>query len=562
MILRTRHAGDVAVRGGPIGDSSIPLNGAAYAPFSGALLNRDRVVGLAAYGAAIRLIATTIASFELCVYEGTASGKREMDDHPAALLLEDPAPGLCDSFDWLHDLARCVEVDGNWFALKRRSKGKLVALDPIPPDAVRVRRSPDGFKVFDVMDGTGWRTMSTRDILHVRGFTHTGFVSGFSAMRLWANDLGNALALSEFQGAFFRNGAAPGLVIEVPGRVNHAEAKQMLDLWSQDHQGLPNAHRPAVLWNGASVTQIPVNMSDAQFIESQKFSVEQIARITGVPAAMLDAGNVTTGRANTEQDALRFLTFCILPRAKRILAALAGDRDLFPDRNVYPQFEYDEMLAVDAQTQASVDKEMVQSGIFLVDEVRARKGLPPLPPVPDDWTQAPGMVPQITPVGGAPNPTAETGRTAPAEVSDDAGEATISGDRSASRSEQLTRDIGEAVIRAFADPPPAPVVNIQPAAVTVNVPEQPAPVVNIAPTQVDVHLPEQPAPIVRMEPAAVTVNVPEQAAPVVNVAAADVTVNVPDQPAAQVTVNVPEQQPRQIKVARDSTGRVSGATVE
>jgi len=414
VILATRHAGNVTVRSGEFGDSTIPPNGAQYATFSGALLSRDRVNGLSAYAAANGLISMTMAAMELCVYQGKGAEKRERDDHPAQELFRDPAPGLVSPFDFIGDLARCVETDGNWCAIKLKRRGKVVALDPIPPEAFQIRQGTDGFKVFDIQDGTRRRTLTTADVLHVRGRTTRGFLSGFTVMQLYANEIGNALALSEFQGAFFRNGAAPGLVIEMPGRFDKEQARLMLDVWRQDHGGLPNASKPALMWGGAKVTPIPVSASDAQFIESQKFSVEQIARITGVPAAMLDAGTVSTGRQTTEQDALRFLTFCILPRAKRILSALATDPDLFPDRTAYPQFEYDDLMAVDAATQATVEKERVQSGIELVDEIRARKGLPPLPPIPADWTQRPGMVPQLTPVGGSPNPTVNTNGATPA----------------------------------------------------------------------------------------------------------------------------------------------------
>lgn len=423
-VYRTRNAGNLAVRSGTIGDSSIPLNGAGYISWSGASASRKNIIGLAAYAAALRLISMTIASFELCVYQGKGPMKRDADDSPAAELLGNPSPGLVDGYSWLHDLAFQVENDGNWFGLKRKNtRGKLVGIDSVNPDIVQVRQDKTGIKVFDISDGTRWRTLTTSDVLHVRGFAHTGFLSGFSAMRLWANELGNALALSEFQGTFFRNNAAPGVVIEMPGKPDREQAKLFLEQWQSDHAGLPNANKPGIVWNGAKVTSIPVNLTDAQFIEAQRFSVEQIARITGVPAAMLDAGS-TQGGGTTEQDALRFMTFCVMPRARRILSALHADGDLFPDKTLYPQFEYDQMLAVDAATQAQVDKEYVQSGIFLVDEIRARKGQGPLPPVPADWTQQPGMVPQITPVGGAPNPTATTPPETPVE--DDAGEYVIS----------------------------------------------------------------------------------------------------------------------------------------
>lgn len=414
MILRTLHNGNVAVRSGPIGDSSIPVRGSIA--YTGRPVDVERATGLAAYGAAVRLIATTMATFDIDVYEGEGAMKREVTSEPVAELLDQPVYGGS-SFDWLSDIAMSVETMGNAFCAKIRKGNTVVELRPIDPSAVRVRPDREYGKVFDVWQPGGWQTLTSRDILHVRGFTVNGFCSGFSSVQMYRHALGNALGLEEFQGRYFANDASPGVVLEVPGKPDREQARLMLETWQADHQGLPNARKPGIVWNGAKVTSIPVNMTDAQFIEAQRYGVEEVARITGVPAGLLDASTATT-TPSTEQDWLRFLRLCLYPRSRRVLAALHADPDLFPDRKVYPAFEYDSMLAVDAATQATVDKEHVQSGIFLVDEIRARKGMGPLPPIPADWTQAPGMVPQLTPVGGAPNPTVGTGKTAPVAVAD------------------------------------------------------------------------------------------------------------------------------------------------
>lgn len=561
MILRTRQ-GDVSVRSGQIGDSSVPIRAQSLYTYTGRYIDQETATGLAAWGAAIRLISTTLASMELEVYQGEGSAKRSVDTGPLAQLMEHPwSEGS--QYDWLSDVAMSVEAFGNAFCQKLRDKrGQVVELVPLDPDRVRIRRDLDTqLKVFDVSDPNsriGWRTFTTRDILHVRGFSVRGFLSGFTPVQTWRNTIANGLALEEFQGRHFRNNAAPGVVIEVAGKVDREAGRAMLESWQAEHGGLPNASKPALLWNGAKLNVVPLNLTDAQFIETQRYSVEEVARITGVPAVLLDVAPQKSLNS-TEQDWLRFMRLCLYPRAKRILAALCCDPDLFANTDMYPELEYNAALAVDAATQAQVDKERVQSGILLVDEIRAGMGLGPLPPVPADWTLAPGMVPQITPVGGAPNPEMNGASVPLSEL--DAGEnegpeATISAEdevRSLAVGGVQQRDVMvRAMLGALADGIRAALEPAAPPVVNVNVPEQPAPVVHV------------PAPIVNVAAADVTVNVPEQPAPIVNVAPAEVTVNVPEQSAPVVNVMVPEEPARKqtITVKRDPrTGLITSAEV-
>jgi hypothetical protein len=71
-------------------------------------------------------------------------------------------------------------------------------------------------------------------------------------------------------------------------------------------------------------------------------------------------------------------------------------------------FDINDLSFIDPLTRAQVIHEKIQDGTLLVDEARAEEGLTALPPVPDDWQQQPGKIPQVTPVGGAPNPDSGT----------------------------------------------------------------------------------------------------------------------------------------------------------
>jgi HK97 family phage portal protein len=410
VIVNARHRGRMELRTTEFGSSAIPMPGWGQSTYAGVSLGVDRAMGLSAVGSAIRLISQLIAAMDLCVFTGMGADKRMAETSWQDMLLDDPNPDQT-QFDLLSDISTGLETVGNSLVLKVKGlvKTEVVALVPLDMDYARIDRDPrtQEKRIEVTIDGRTYR-YSTSEVLHFRGWTKAGKVAGLSPIALHRQALGNAVAIEEFEGRYFSNNASPGGAIKIPGGVKRARALEMIDVWRATHGGLANAHTPAVLSNGAEWQQIGVNLVDAQFVEAQRYGVEQVARIWGIAPEML--GHPMSKPEATEQLGLRLLNFTIMPRLRRIEQVFCCDPDLFGmTRPEYPEFTTDDMLRTDALTKVQVQHTQIQDGTRLVDEIRAEDGMPPLPPVPDDWTQEPGKVPQITPVGGAPNPTADTG---------------------------------------------------------------------------------------------------------------------------------------------------------
>ncbi len=386
------------------GSSAIPPpgTGTGLVSYTGRYVNTDQMFGLPAVMAAIRLVSETVASFELKVYRGKHAAKTEATGTWQWKLFQQPNSEQS-VFDWLVDVSAGPEGFGNSFVRKIKAKGRVTELVPIDPDYVRVRRDKStGEKVFDVRMGssdTSTRTLTAQDILHIRGYTpRAGSVSGLSPIQVFRNPLGMASSLEEYAGRFFRNDATPNGAIQVPGPLTKTQAVEMLDHWADRHGGLQNKHKPALLYNNATWQPIGVNMADAQWVLASQHSVEDVARMFRIPAIFLEGGMRQAGKgATSEDEAIKLLVFSILPRVRRIEQAFRADPDLFGQTDLYPEFNTDPMLRADAVSQATVDKEAIQSGWKVPDEVRADHGLPPLP-------DGLGQIPQLTPVGGAVNP--------------------------------------------------------------------------------------------------------------------------------------------------------------
>lgn len=310
-------------------------------------------------------------------------------------------PGMGDFtvFDVISDISACLESAGNAFVQKVKAGGEVVALIVIDPQRVQIKR--EGGEKRYIIQGRDGRSqvLTASQVLHIRGFTVDGSDLGLSPIGLHRASLGANVSQDLYKGRFYSQGMGSRIAIEVPDAPSQDEAQAMLDRIKANHSGIQNAYVPLLLTNGATAKSLTMSLEDAQYVETAKLGLVDIANVFKIPAKFL------TGEGDlNEWDFIALHQVGIAPRLKRITAALHSDADLFPDRDLYPEFDVRELVRTDAKTKAEVDHMKIQDGSMLIDEQRADEGKGPLPPIPDDPTQEPGKVPQITPVGGSPNP--------------------------------------------------------------------------------------------------------------------------------------------------------------
>ena len=376
----------------------IPLPGANYATWSGMYLSDDQAAGLPAVGAAVRLISESIASLPCLVYEGNGPDRRKAVTSSQWELLHERPSMDCTPFELFSDISACIETRGNAFVQKVRDlRGRVVELIVIDPDAVRVYRSAETReKKFDIQAGqTQYEGLTSTDILHVRGMTLRGGIRGISPIELHRNSIAMSYAVQEYVGRYFQNDAAPGLVIKIPGTLSNQQARQILEVFSANHSGLGNAHKPGILAGGADLEQVRVNLSDTTAIDAQKFGVREVARMFAVPASLIGADEGTS--RSVDDEAAAFLKFCLGPRLRRIESALRADPDLFGGTNLYPEFKVDALLRSNTSERYTAYVAARQAGWLSANEIRELENYP---------TVADGDNVQQTPVGGAPNPVA------------------------------------------------------------------------------------------------------------------------------------------------------------
>ena len=390
MILRSRHGGDYQARDMFANVGRPPAPGSrAY----GHGMGPDDDGPVPAAGRAVRLLCETGGQLPIIVRQGRRGDptSRPAPDAWEAGVLAQPNMEQTPFDVWSYAIACLLRGGAHFLKLKDRA-GRVAEMYVLDPQ--RVRTYVDGGQVkFKVRDGNTTRTLTRSDVIYVPGFLARSPFIGCSVVANYAMTMNVAAALEGFQSRFFENDATPGGLITVPGNPKKTQRDELRDSWEARHRGNPGS--VGILWGGATFESVGISLVDAQFIEAQGFSVEQIARIYGVPVKKL---NGETGE-NPEVENLDFANFSLSPWTSRLEQGLSLDADLFPDRTRHAAFNFAPFLRGTFGARATSYREARQGGWMTANEIRRGEGL-------DDHPA--GDMLQETPVGGAPNSGART----------------------------------------------------------------------------------------------------------------------------------------------------------
>jgi len=301
------------------------LNGSRYSFFfgsttSGKPVNENTSMQMTAVYSCVRILSEAIAGLPLHVYRYNDSGGKEKDlDHPLYRLLHDEPNPEMTSFVFRETLMSHLLLWGNAYAqIIRNARGEVVALYPLMPNKMKVDRDSKGQLYYlyqrsqedaAAIGKTSQIYLAPTDVLHIPGLGFDGLV-GYSPIAMAKNAIGLAIATEEYGAKFFANGAAPGGVLEHPGTIK--DPQRVKESWNAAYQGSGNAHRVAVLEEGMKYQPIGISPEQAQFLETRKFQINEIARIFRVPPHML-ADLEKSSFSNIEQQSLEFVKYTLDP---------------------------------------------------------------------------------------------------------------------------------------------------------------------------------------------------------------------------------------------------------
>jgi HK97 family phage portal protein len=339
--------------------------------------------------ACVRLLSETVSTLPVGTYS-RRGGVRKMIKSPTWLDYPTAEPGGLGRIDLVSQVMLSLLMAGNAYLAITWNGPNIVALDVIDPSKVRahmVMVDKNRRKLFECWDidadgnevALGWFT--TRDILHIPGMMMPGAFEGVSPIAYARETIGLSLAAGKYGAKFFANGATPGAIVEVPGTLSEEGLKRARDAWRVANSGVDNAHRVALLTEGAKFSKIAFAPDEAQFLQTRQFQVPEIARIFGVPPHLIaDATNSTSWGSGLAEQNQAFAMFSLRPWLERIEAGLT--RLLFAEtanRQLFVKFSLDGIQRGAAPQRMEMYAKGLMNGIYCIDEVRAWEDLEPLP---------------------------------------------------------------------------------------------------------------------------------------------------------------------------------------
>lgn len=349
---------------------------------SGKAVTERSAMQMTAVYSCVRILAEAVAGLPLHLYRYNADGGKEKAiDHSLYLLLHDEPNPEMSSFVFRETLMTHLLLWGNAYAqIIRNGKNEVVALYPLMPNKMSVDRDENGHLYYTYYRGSDEAirsknlsvTLQPSDVLHIPGLGFDGLV-GYSPIAMAKNAIGMALACEEYGAKFFANGAAPGGVLEHPGTIK--DPGKVREAWQSQFGGSANSNKIAVLEEGMKYTPIGISPEQAQFLETRKFQINEIARIFRVPPHMV--GDLEKSSfSNIEQQSLEFVKYTLDPWVLRWEQSLMRSLLSQTEKKVYfIKFNLEGLLRGDYQSRMSGYAIGRQNGWMSANDIRELENL-------------------------------------------------------------------------------------------------------------------------------------------------------------------------------------------
>lgn len=352
--------------------------------YAGETVTSHGAMQLSAFWAATRLIAQTIATLPIGVFQRDGNGdKQSVSGHPLYTLLHDSPNADQTAVEFWEGRILGLCTAGNGFAQKEAGAGgRLISLERMPADTV-VSRKDSGALQYRFFDRGKEETLPEEKVFHIRGFGDGDI--GMSPVSYARNTLGITKATERQSGQMFSKGMrAKGFFVMPVGQKpltpeQRADAKRTL---VEANTG-PNAPWAGILEGGVDFKSMAMSARDAELIMSRRFNIEDVCRWLGVPPILI--GHASEGQtmwgSGVEQIMLGWLTLGLRPYLTRIEQRIKKDLLTPADkaRGLFVEFAVEGILRADSKTRAELMSKMVQNAAMKPNEWRRKENLPPEP---------------------------------------------------------------------------------------------------------------------------------------------------------------------------------------
>jgi len=352
------------------GEDSFAVDG-AYEQFS-----RDSLMSNPAQFAAVRVLNETIGSLPIMVYRKTDDG-REVDTESNLYEIFHEVPNdemTCQALKEAGMMS--INMAGNAFFLKLKNRsGEIIGLKPIDYTKVIIERDKISKRITYKIEN---EKFTRDDIFHIPSFSYDGIV-GLTPVTQCASTIMLGKQYQDYNKNFYKNAAFTSGVLEFPSILSEDSFNRLKKDFEGSYQGLVNAGKPIILEQGGQFKPLKMTQTDAQFMESRRFQIEEIARIYRVPLTLLqDFGRATWN--NMEQQQLFFVMFTILPIVKRWEENIKTQIMTRKQRKsgLYVEFQLNSLLRGDIKTRFETYAIARQWGIMSINDILKLENMNPV----------------------------------------------------------------------------------------------------------------------------------------------------------------------------------------
>lgn len=342
---------------------------------AGIIINQSNAMAIAAVQLCVRVLASTIASLPIQIYERQGNRRRLIEDHDYLPILNVAPNNLMSAFSWKESGMVQVLLRGNEFnQLVFKKNGKLDSIYLINHDAVQVLQTESGLS-YNVQTESGRiRTLKSHEMLHVAGLGWDG-ITGYTPLKMASNALGLAAVTEQHGSKYFANGTHLGGQLTSDKAIDPARQREILAQFNTNFMGPTNTGKTVFLADGLKYAPTQISQEDAQYLETRKFQVVEICRIFNVPPHKVFELDRATF-SNIEHQSMEFVQHSLRPWSTKKEAEL--NRKLFPDGKLFVSFDEDVLLRPDIKSRIDAYAKAINSGLMTPNEARAKEGLNPV----------------------------------------------------------------------------------------------------------------------------------------------------------------------------------------
>ncbi len=346
---------------------------------SGKSVTVDKALQLSTVWACVRLLSESVSTLPLKLYRRLPDGSREQaKDHPLfRLLCRTPNAEMTPQRFMLMVVAS-ICLRGNAFVEKKMIGTRVVALVPLLPQYMRVKREDSGRLKYTYTENGVERVIPEKNLMHIRGFGLDG-VCGMLPVTMGREIFGSAMSAEEAAAKVFAQGMQASGILSGDTTLT---PKQREDLRASltAFMGSQNAGKIMVAEAGLKYQGITMNPEAAQMLESRSFNVEEMCRWFRVPPFMVGHMDKQSSWASSvEAQNLHFLTNSLRPLLvnieQEITRCLIGEADA---DEFFAEFAVEGLLRADSTARAAWYNTALQNGWMSRNEVRRLENLPPI----------------------------------------------------------------------------------------------------------------------------------------------------------------------------------------